>query len=163
MAFMLDAGTTPSTGRIRARGGPIRSRRQTDGVPCPCGLPASYDDCCGRFHRGEATAPTAELLMRSRYAAYVVEDAGHLRDTWHPDTRPRRLDLDPGDRWTGLEVLGHTGGGLFDSAGSVAFRAHHRDGVVAEDSAFRRENGRWLYVGPVGVSDPFTTRSRRRP
>jgi SEC-C motif-containing protein len=128
--------------------------------PCPCGLPAAYDACCGRFHRG-AAAPTAELLMRSRYAAFAVGDAGYLRATWDPGTRPRRMELDPADRWTGLEVLGTTGGGLFDTAGTVAFRANHRDGVVAENSAFRRERGRWFYVGPV--SDPFTTPVRRRP
>ena len=131
--------------------------------PCPCGLPSPYDRCCGRFHRGEAAAPTAELLMRSRYAAFVVGDAGYLRDTWHPDTRPRQVTLDPGDRWTGLEVLGRTGGALFDTVGTVAFRAHHRDGVVAEDSAFERRDGRWFYVGPAPVSDPFTTPRRRRP
>ncbi len=128
----------------------MRVRQDTVRVPdpCPCGLPASYDSCCGRFHRGETAAPTAELLMRSRYAAFVVEDAGYLRDTWHPSTRPRRVELDPGERWTGLEVLGATGGGLFDAAGTVAFRAHHRGGVVAEDSAFARVDGRWCYLGP---------------
>lgn len=132
--------------------------------PCPCGLPAAYDACCGRFHRGAAAAPTAELLMRSRYAAFVVGDAGYLHVTWHPSARPHRVELDPGDRWTGLEVLGTTGGGLFDSAGTVTFRAHHRNGVVAESSAFRRDGGRWFYVGPAApVSDPFTTgRLRRR-
>ena len=127
---------------------------------CPCGLPAAYDACCGRFHRGDAAAPTAELLMRSRYAAFAVGDAGYLRATWHPDTRPPRVRLDPGDAWTGLQVVGRTGGGLFDTAGTVAFRAHHRGGVVAEDSAFTRVDGRWLYVGPV--SDPFTTPPGRR-
>lgn len=132
-------------------------------VPCPCGLPAPYDACCGRFHRGEAVAPTAGLLMRSRYAAFVVEDPDYLRATWHPHTRPSRVDVGAGDRWTGLEVLGTTGGGLFDTSGTVAFRAHHRDGVVAEDSAFRREGGRWFYVGPVNLSDPFMTPPRRRP
>jgi SEC-C motif domain protein len=98
--------------------------------------------------------------MRSRYAAFAVGDAGYLRDTWHPSTRPRRVVLEPGERWTGLEVLGATGGGLFDTAGTVAFRAHHRGGVVAEDSAFRREGGRWFSVG--AVSDPFTTKRRPR-
>jgi SEC-C motif domain protein len=128
--------------------------------PCPCGLPASYDACCGRFHRGHSAAPTAELLMRSRYTAFAVGDADYLRATWHPDTRPRRVPLDPATSWTRLEVLGSTGGGLFDSAGTVAFRAHHRTGMVAEDSAFRREGGRWFYTGPV--SDPFTTPVRHR-
>jgi SEC-C motif-containing protein len=137
-------------------------------APCPCGLPASYDACCGRWHRGEAAAPTAELLMRSRYSAFAVGDAGYVHATWDPRTRPARVELDLGDRWTLLEVLGATGGGLFDSTGTVRFRAHHSGGVVAEDSAFRREGGRWLYVGPAGdraphgVSDPSTTRRRRR-
>ena len=134
----------------------------TGGVPepCPCDLPATYDACCGRFHRGQASAPTAELLMRSRYAAFAVGDADYLRATWDPSTRAARVELDPGE-WTRLEVLGATGGRLFDAAGTVAFRAHHRGGMVAEDSAFRREGGRWYYVGPV--SDPFTTRRPRRP
>ena len=137
--------------------------RQTGDVPdaCPCGLPATYDACCGRFHRGAAAAPTAELLMRSRYAAFVIGDREYLRDTWDPRTRPPRVDTGPGDRWTGLEVRGTSGGGLFDTFGTVAFRAHHRDGVVAEDSAFQRVDGRWCYVGPA-VSDPFTTRDRTR-
>ena len=59
-------------------------------------------------------------------------------------------------------MLGGTGGGLFDAVGTVAFRAHHGGGVVAEDSAFRREGGRWFYRGDR-VSDPFTTPARRRP
>jgi SEC-C motif-containing protein len=147
---------------LNAAFAPYASPRQTGGVPepCPCGLPASYDACCGRFHRGEAAAPTAELLMRSRYAAFAVGDATYLRETWHPSTRPRRVELDA-TSWTGLEVLGSTGGGLFDTAGTVAFRAHHRSGVVAEDSAFGRTGGRWFYRGPV--SDPFTTPPHRRP
>ena len=106
--------------------------------------------------------------MRSRYSAFAVGDAGYLHVTWDPRTRPARVELDTEDRWTMLEVLGVTGGGLFDSTGTVRFRAHHRGEVVAEDSAFRREGGRWLYVGPAGdrvprgMSDPSTTRRRRR-
>ena len=88
--------------------------------------------------------------MRSRYSAFAVGDAAYLRLTWDPATRPRRVDADPAVRWTGLEVLGRTGGGLLDAEGTVAFRAHHTGGVVEEDSRFRRHRGRWLYVGPVG-------------
>ena len=46
----------------------LMGRRRDRG--CPCGLPAAYDRCCGRFLAG-AAAPTAELLMRSRYTAYA--------------------------------------------------------------------------------------------
>ena len=126
---------------------PARPRR------CPCGTGSPYDDCCGRYHAGEQSAPTAEALMRSRFSAFAVGDAGHLLRTWHPSTRPDGLDLDRARHWTRLEVLARSGGGLFDAEGRVEFRAHSERGgrpeVLREDSRFVREGGRWLYVGPA--------------
>ncbi len=87
--------------------------------------------------------------MRSRYTAYAVGDAAHLLRTWHTATRPAVLDLAPDTGWRRLEVLRCTGGGLLHAEGTVHFRAHHRTGVLEEDSAFTREQGRWVYVGPV--------------
>lgn len=116
---------------------------------CPCGLPADYSDCCGRLHAGEA-APTAELLMRSRYSAFVVGDEAYLLATWHPSTRPPEVDTAGGWRW--IEVL-ESSGGLLDVEGVVRFRAHHAAGVLEERSRFVREAGRWSYVGPVGEQD----------
>ena len=78
--------------------------------PCPCGRPARYADCCGRYHEGplHLQAPDAEALMRSRYSAFVRGLASYLLATWHPATRPATLDLDePGLRWLGLEVKRH--------------------------------------------------------
>ncbi|MGW2172172.1 YchJ family protein [Streptomyces sp. NPDC001705] len=112
---------------------------------CPCGLPNPYEKCCGRFHAG-AAAPTAESLMRSRYSAFVKGDAGYLLRTWHPRTRPARLDLDPGTRWTGLEILDSTGGSAFHTTGTVTFRASHRGGSLHEHSRFERVDGAWTYV-----------------
>ena len=117
---------------------------------CPCGTGLTYDECCGRLHDGTAAAATAEQLVRSRYSAFAVGDPAYLHATWDPATRPRSLELDPAVRWTALEVLGTTGGGLFDTEGTVTFRAHSRAGgaehVQAERSRFRRLDGRWVYV-----------------
>ncbi|MGW1168843.1 YchJ family protein [Streptomyces sp. NPDC002550] len=113
---------------------------------CPCGLPRPYAACCGRFHAGPAAAPTAELLMRSRYSAFVTGDAGYLLRTWHPRTRPERLDLDPRMRWTGLEILDTTDGSAFHSTGTVTFRASYRGGSLHERSRFERVDGAWVYV-----------------
>ena len=121
--------------------------------PCPCGLPAVYDGCCGRFHSG-AAAPTAELLMRSRYSAFVVADPGYLLRTWHPSTRPAAVET--GSGWLRLEVLSATGG-LLDTEGVVHFRAHARDGVVEERSRFLRDDGRWCYLGAVSPRPPVPT------
>ncbi|MET8639817.1 YchJ family metal-binding protein [Streptomyces sp. NPDC004675] len=113
---------------------------------CPCGLPGPYEGCCGRFHAGAAAAPTAEALMRSRYSAFVKGDAGYLLRTWHPGTRPERLDLDPGTRWTGLEVLETSAGSAFHTTGTVTFRASYRGGSLQERSRFDRLDGAWVYV-----------------
>ena len=113
---------------------------------CPCGLPQPYDACCGRFHSGAASAPTAELLMRSRYCAFVKGDAQYLLRTWHPRTRPERLDLDPRMRWTGLEILDADGGSAFHTTGTVTFRASYRGGALHERSRFERVDGAWVYV-----------------
>jgi SEC-C motif domain protein len=120
---------------------------------CPCGLGDGYDSCCGRLHAG-APARTAESLMRSRYSAFAVGDAGYLLRTWHPSARPPALKLDPALRWTRLAVLAASGGGLFDAEGTVQFRAVYvrdgRRGVLAETSRFVRQDGLWAYLGPVG-------------
>ncbi|MET9580048.1 YchJ family protein [Streptomyces massasporeus] len=113
---------------------------------CPCGLPQPYDACCGRFHSGGTAAPTAEALMRSRYCAFVKGDVAYLLRTWHPRTRPGRLELDPGMRWTGLEVLGTSGGSAFHTTGTVEFRASYRGGSLHELSRFERVDGAWVYV-----------------
>ena len=113
--------------------------------PCPCGLPATYDACCGRFHAG-AAAPTPELLMRSRYSAFAVGQAAYLLQTWHPTTRPPSVET--GGGWLRLEVLSASGG-LLDAEGEVHFRAHHVTGVQEERSRFVRDLGRWSYLGPL--------------
>ncbi|WP_458078176.1 YchJ family protein [Streptomyces sp. EMB26] len=118
----------------------------TSRTPCPCGLPEAYEECCGRFHSGTASAPTAERLMRSRYAAFVRRDGAYLLRTWHPRTRPARIDLDPAMRWTGLEILATEDGSAFHSTGTVTFRASYRGGSLHERSRFERVDGAWVYV-----------------
>jgi SEC-C motif domain protein len=121
--------------------------------PCPGGLPATYDACCGRLHRGAAEARTAEELMRSRYAAYALGHTDHLFRTWHPRTRPGDLLGAPEEgrpHWRRLEVLDTLRCGAADETGEVEFRAHYRadghDGVLHERSRFVRRAGRWVYL-----------------
>ena len=93
--------------------------------------------------------------MRSRYSAFAVGDDGYLLASWHSSTRPRALELDQGVRWTGLEVLATSGGGLLAAEGAVEFRAHHViDGVRGaqhENSRFTREDGQWRYLDGVAL------------
>lgn len=99
--------------------------------------------------------------MRSRYSAYAVGDASYLLSTWHPSVRPARLVLDQELRWTGLEVLGVSGGTVLDRRGTVRFRARALRGgrreLLEEDSLFVRDDGRWSYAGPVSPPDGAAT------
>ncbi|MFI0447074.1 YchJ family protein [Actinomadura sp. 6N118] len=125
--------------------------KRRDAAPCPCGLPASYQDCCGRLHRGEAQAATAEQLMRSRFSAFAVQDAAYLIKSWHPATRPPSIDFEPGMRWERLEILDATEGTPFHTKGTVEFRASYsakggQAGALHEVSRFVRHDGAWVYL-----------------
>ena len=115
-------------------------------VACPCGGGA-YPLCCERWHRGEA-APSAELLMRSRYSAYVLGLDDYLLATWHPQTRPAAHDLQGDEaRWLGLDLRsareqGDVATVEFVARYRVAGRAHR----LHETSRFQREDGRWFYL-----------------
>ncbi|MBO0610783.1 YchJ family protein [Myceligenerans salitolerans] len=122
-----------------------------DSARCPCLSGEPYGSCCGRYHRGTGNpAPTAEALMRSRYAAFAVGDAGYLLATWSPSSRPDRLDLDDDVRWQRLDVLRTEAGGPFDDTGVVEFVAHYRTaggrGRLHEVSRFEKLGKRWYYV-----------------
>ena len=122
-------------------------------LACPCGASAalSLAQCCGRYHAGRQhlLAPTADVLMRSRYSAYVLDLTGYLLATWHASTRPASIEANPlGLKWLGLEVRRHT---IQDADhASVEFVARSRLGGRAqrlhETSRFVREEGRWYYV-----------------
>ena len=119
-------------------------------LACPCGSGEPYADCCRPLLRGEREAPDASALMRSRYTAFVRGDVAYLSSTWHPSTRPKRLDLEP-VQWRGLEVGEFTENSAGTPSATVTFTAHWLDdaglpGTMREKSRFVRENGRWLYV-----------------
>ncbi|MFI5777809.1 YchJ family protein [Nocardia sp. NPDC051570] len=118
--------------------------------PCPCRSGEQFGACCAPRLDGSRPAPTAETLMRSRFTAFAVGDTGYLLRSWHPRTRPRRLELDPQQRWMLLEILRTARGGPFDEDGEVEFRAHYRHqrerGTLHECSRFARVGGQWLYI-----------------
>ena len=124
---------------------------------CSCDSGRSYADCCGPWHAGlkeGVHAPTPEVLMRSRYSAYVLGLIDYLLATWHPSTSPGELELPP-VKWLGLEVRHAQAAG---DAGVVEFVARCRDSGRAqrlhETSRFVREDGRWYYIdGQMNEAD----------
>lgn len=117
--------------------------------PCPCGSGASFRQCCARFLSGEGAAPTAELLMRSRYSAFVLQDEPYLLATWHPETRPTRVRFNAGDDWLGLQVRSTRQGQHGDCEGWVEFVARVKNSGRAtrlhETSRFECIDDQWYY------------------
>jgi SEC-C motif domain protein len=115
---------------------------------CVCASGRAYAACCGRWHADEA-APSAEALMRSRYAAFVLLDQAYLLATWHRTTRPASVDFQSGLKWLGLDVIDRCETGV--DAAEVEFIARYRIGGgtaarLHERSRFIREDGAWFYV-----------------
>ncbi|RTL38916.1 MAG: hypothetical protein EKK53_18150 [Burkholderiales bacterium] len=123
-------------------------------LSCPCGLRADYSHCCGALHQaftaGQGlTAPTPEALMRSRYAAFVLDQRDYLLASWHASTRPTALaPPEPGLKWLGLDVKraaqqdADHGTVEFVARSKLGGRAHR----LHETSRFVREDGAWFYV-----------------
>ncbi|MCB1749366.1 MAG: SEC-C domain-containing protein [Gammaproteobacteria bacterium] len=120
---------------------------------CPCGSNRDFAECCGPYLDGISAAPTAEALMRSRYSAFVRGEADYLLATWHVDTRPAALELEPGLKWLGLRIVAVAAGGADAASGTVEFVARCKRGGRAERlhevSRFVRSNGRWVYLNGV--------------
>lgn len=117
---------------------------------CPCLSGKRYAHCCKPLHDGEPAA-TAVALMRSRYTAYVLEDAKYLYRSWDPDTRPslQTLRQQPGSQWIGLQVVSVEQGETNDSEGWVSFIASWMEGgsvqSLRERSHFVRVSRQWVY------------------
>ena len=118
--------------------------------PCPCGSGATYAGCCARWHAGPLAlaAPDAPSLVRSRYCGFELGLTDYLLATWHPDTRPSRIEFPPKLRWLGLELRAST---LTDANhATVEFVARSKLAGRAmrlhETSRFVRVDGRWLYL-----------------
>lgn len=134
-------------------------------APCPCGAPAKYKKCCRRYHAGE-NAPTAGLLMRSRYAAYAAGAARYIMETTDPlgplheaDEAAWRAGIEAFSRGTSfdrLDVIEEADGASEDEA-FVTFRAgltqRGQDASFVERSRFVRRDGRWLYHSGQPVAD----------
>ncbi|AZI42784.1 hypothetical protein EHF33_08520 [Deinococcus psychrotolerans] len=113
---------------------------------CPCNSKQPYAQCCGPRLSGEQPAQTPEALMRSRYSAYVLQDATYLLTTWHPTTRPAELEVGTQPQWLGLNVRRAAGD-------TVSFTARYQErGVrreLRERSTFVQESGKWFYLDGV--------------
>lgn len=127
---------------------------------CPCRVLDSkkiaYDDCCAPFITGKKKAPTAEALMRSRYAAYVVKnidyiDATQINEKHEVFNKEEALKWAESSDWKGLEIKSTKKGESNDDSGLVEFVAHYKDKASGtelkhhETSLFQKAGGDWKF------------------
>lgn len=119
---------------------------------CPCESGEPYEQCCGPFLAGVKLPSTAKSLMRSRYAAYVLDNTAYILSSWHPSTRPDSIpDYGPSKaKWTSLQIVECVAGDVSDVDGRVTFVARYKingkAGRIHENSRFVKEQNRWFYV-----------------
>lgn len=137
----------------------------TTPTACPCGSGKEFAACCEPYIEGSAAAPTAETLMRARYASYATGRVDFIEKTHAPESRAD-FDRKASEKWArestwrGLEVVATEGGAQADSTGVVSFVASFstrgRDYEHREIATFRREGARWLFVdGRAPKPDTF--------
>jgi SEC-C motif domain protein len=133
--------------------------KSVDKILCPCKSNSLYKNCCGRYHLGEK-APSALLLMRSRFSAYALGLSDYIISTTHKDNPSYQknhskwnkaiLEFSSSCSFDNLTILSHQES--INSA-TVSFFAEitvkndpSKDVSIRELSYFKKEKGAWLYL-----------------
>ena len=119
---------------------------------CPCGSQKPLAQCCAPYLESQLAAPTAEALMRSRYAAYCFRNVDYLLKTEYPSrhtTDSRQLITATANSvfWLNLNVLATEAGQPQDDTGMVEFVA-----VYQEKQCFSSVRSTWHYP-PEGATN----------
>jgi len=123
---------------------------------CPCGTGKNYGECCERFHRGSLPS-NAQELMRSRYAAYVLNLSDYIIATTHPGSpyyqdnraawRRNLTQFSEGSTFHKLEILDFQEDGDLAMVTFVAYLSQgEEDATFTEKSYFQKVKGKWLYL-----------------
>lgn len=133
---------------------------------CPCGSALEYSLCCEPYLCANMAPSTPARLMRSRYCAFVTQNAEYLIKTWHPSVHADefRAEIEAGfagTQWLGLTIF-EEAPGRHENEGFVSFVArfceNQRTGAIIERSRFLFENEHWYYIDgqrpELGRNDP---------
>lgn len=128
---------------------------------CPCRIldqqnQLDYESCCAPYITGKKKAPTAESLMRARYAAYVVKAIDYIDQTQitlpqETFDKEEALKWAESSEWKGLEIKKTQKGEPSDNTGIVEFIAHYKDKASGtelrhhETSLFQKEGSEWKF------------------
>ena len=115
---------------------------------CYCKSKKLFSECCEPILRVLEVAPTAEVLMRSRYSAYCLGDVNYLQATTHDHSwtdEELKFIQDWADNsfWQHLDIVDA-------SVDMVEFKAYYifdgKQHMHHEKSTFLKINDMWKYV-----------------
>ncbi|MDP5105559.1 MAG: YchJ family metal-binding protein [Polaribacter sp.] len=117
-------------------------------MKCPCNPTKKYNDCCKKAHQNIHAVTTAEMLMRSRYSAFVLANIDYLQKSHFSKTRPSTLENQETLKWT-LSVKWVKLDVLHATENTVEFKAYFYENgtlhMIHENSSFVKENNHWVY------------------
>ena len=123
---------------------------------CPCQSSKSYKDCCGCFHTHAQFPETAEQLMRSRYAAYVLKNVPYIVETTVPSQQAllnaQAIEAWAEEtQWLGLQILNTESLTKTQSAVefNAVFQGEEGEQTHHERSIFVKIDDRWYFVDPT--------------
>lgn len=124
---------------------------------CLCGSGATYGQCCEPYHLAIKSAENAEILMRSRYCAYVKHNIPYIVATTVPAQQAlldqaAMLKWSQDTQWAKLEVLAfHPKVSKIHA--QVEFKAYFQDGLQPashhELSTFTYIDEKWYFLDPT--------------
>lgn len=128
---------------------------------CPCGASKTYKLCCQKYHSGQ-NPKSAQLLMRSRYCAFVKGEIDYIVKTTHPEHpakqgniakwRRELQDFSKSTQFKGLKILDAPESGTSNFATvtfSVDLIQQGQQAGFTEKSSFEKINNRWLYLDGI--------------
>jgi SEC-C motif-containing protein len=117
-------------------------------MKCPCNPSKLYAACCKKAHLNIHSVTSPEILMRSRYSAFVMADIEYLQKSHHSSTRPSKTEKkeillwSKSVEWIKLNILNTT-------ENTVEFKAFFYENnslnIIHENSFFVIENNYWVY------------------
>lgn len=126
---------------------------------CFCGNQLTFELCCQPIIDGKVEAKNAEILMRSRFTAYVLKNYLYILQTYASAQRAKLTvnqlaDSVQDTQWLSLQVLAHQ---TQENTAQVEFKAFYQlDNdyyVMHELSNFVFEDQKWLYSNGVMEKD----------
>lgn len=123
-------------------------------APCFCCSEIPFSECCEPVLQDHAKAVTPQMLMRSRYTAFVLKNEAHLLTTWDPSTRPKGLSLENSKvKWINLKIHPFSANTEETQTDKVKFSASYIENdtlcTLTETSTFILHSALWYYLDGV--------------